>query len=702
MIKKEASPAPKTTATLLAEVVSAGSLAAVSRFLIETAIARTTATDPELARLVRLGAIPRRLDAGIVGVLRNRPEDLADNQGLLEKLRRFSFVRPRTDGGLIYHESIREVLLAEWRAGAKADGSFDEVNGRLVEYYERELDSARQLADDLNQVAQIVRRASPKRYVQIASALNARFITSLIETLYHEALRDAEAGFGLFVRDYHECEEQGRLSVCRALVDSAREWLADSASEAGASRANWLDFYDARLRSRLGRLDEVVQLLTSLHERVGSDAKLEMWVLSELGLALRKQNRLREARKALEQGLEVAEATHVDPYNLPSSYSQLAWLCWWMDDLNGAIARYRDALRAARDERTHNPHIEIDSLLSIAALLAERGLRGEALDAGLEALDVARAEWAGVPAFQGLVAEGLMHVMTMVDPTLLDTLFSEAEALQAAAADSDQALDLRLRYAKLLVEAGLLGRAGSVLPTLRHRRGRRQNGAFEVKLLMAEAALEEQLGRLDSAVEKFERVAQLTSGRAELAWESASAILDSGITLSRLSSLARAEAAVMEAAHRWEEIGASGHAAAATLALVTIRRRQGRLEEAAAILDREEEGLSDATLALVATARQERGDLEHLRGRWAESAIGFERTAGAWLQLGLNRRAAAAVLARAYVAAEAGDGKLAFSFAEEASRLLAWAAQTEAFAASRASAEADQQNAQGLRRLRSK
>src|SRR5712691_1985096 len=84
-------------------------------------IARASETDAEWGEVIRCCAIPRRFDAEIVGVLRDRPAERETNEHLLAKLLKFSFARTLPDGGYAYHDSTRDLILEEWRRPEKRE-----------------------------------------------------------------------------------------------------------------------------------------------------------------------------------------------------------------------------------------------------------------------------------------------------------------------------------------------------------------------------------------------------------------------------------------------------------------------------------------------------------------------------------------------------------------------------------------------------
>src|SRR5262249_52899344 len=96
--------------------------------ILDTAASR----DKELPDIVCAGAIPHTLNATIIGVLRGLPDDVQRNRDLLAQVASFRFVLPRPDGGLTYHDNMRDALLADWRSTEPKSARFSELNSALA------------------------------------------------------------------------------------------------------------------------------------------------------------------------------------------------------------------------------------------------------------------------------------------------------------------------------------------------------------------------------------------------------------------------------------------------------------------------------------------------------------------------------------------------------------------------------------------
>src|SRR5205823_11355322 len=101
----------------------------LARHIFDATVEQTRATDAALADLLPLAAIPRRLDAEVIGALRDAPADTDENARLLAALLPFTFVVARRDAGYVYHDTTRDMLLHQWRSGSDAErAQFDAIN----------------------------------------------------------------------------------------------------------------------------------------------------------------------------------------------------------------------------------------------------------------------------------------------------------------------------------------------------------------------------------------------------------------------------------------------------------------------------------------------------------------------------------------------------------------------------------------------
>ena len=118
----------------LEELLSGASSEEFTRRLFFRNLEQTKATDPKLAEILLACAIPRRLDAKTIGILRDEPEDTETNERLFASLKSFSFVKPRTDEYFVYHDNTRDVVLKVWESDDNRE-KYNRIKEKLAHFY---------------------------------------------------------------------------------------------------------------------------------------------------------------------------------------------------------------------------------------------------------------------------------------------------------------------------------------------------------------------------------------------------------------------------------------------------------------------------------------------------------------------------------------------------------------------------------------
>ena len=165
--------------------------------LMAQTVERVRATDPNAADALQYCAIVRRFDAKCIGVLRNQPDQTAENERILAAVTAHSFVLPRSEGGYFYHDNVRDLMLA-WSRRPENQARLNEYNLRLVSAWEREQKEAQRVELSLTRVETLLLKANPARYRQVATQLEQRLLLALLEALYHQTIISAESGYDLF------------------------------------------------------------------------------------------------------------------------------------------------------------------------------------------------------------------------------------------------------------------------------------------------------------------------------------------------------------------------------------------------------------------------------------------------------------------------------------------------------------------------
>jgi tetratricopeptide (TPR) repeat protein len=668
---------------------------AVERLVIMAAIGRAEVSDPELAWLLRACAIPRTVDATIVGVLRDDQADERRNRDLLGRIAGYSFVRASSVHGYAYHELARQTLLGVWREPERRD-EFDELAGRLVAFFQSRYDAAVGLSRHLEAASGVIQQASPGRLAQLWAALDARLLSPLVDVIYHRAQSDVEAGYSMFRRYFHQYEEKSRLAVCRSLVETMREVVeALPPGPDRDARLAWMRYYDLRLRRRV---DPAVGIekLQALRAQARSDPVLEMWILADMGLALYGRDRLREARDLFAEELRLAETSRADLFNLPSSRSRLGMVLWALDDLDGAKEMYRAAAAAAAAPESRNPDLRVASLVNVALLDEARGDDDAARDAAFEALDLVWTSLPGERRYHQTVAECFLQLFASGDPLHWSTLLAENEALLNVTEVAQPSLELRARAAQILAACGMRNAAEWLLGQLRGRHD--LDLAARLRLLDAEAMLAESRGLLDDSIERYSTVAAESAGTPGFGWQQMWAVMDQGDVLRRMGRWAEAGERFRTTERLARAVGNGPLAAVAMIRRASLFRLRGQLDRAQELVERAS-GCLGARVTYSARLERELGHIAGLRGRASDAAKHYRASAASW---DAGRRpidAARDLLALSGSLLRAGRPDEALVEARRAAGAIEWTAALARSVPTPEMVDANRLDAEGLRRL---
>jgi len=664
------------------------------QFLLKLTVERVRQKDVELAEAIRYCAIPRRFDAHIIGILREAPEDRETNERLLNDLLSHSFVLARQDGSYVYHDNTRDMLLEDWQADADKRAQFNLFNQRLVAFYETQHGDAQGLEQDLEEVARVIQEANPARYTQLASIVETRVVTPLLEALYHGTLRSAQAGYDLFTDYFQEYEERARLTVCESLLNAIRDYMGRLLSDDEREPLlRWIDYWEARLMLGLRRLDESEKLLRTLLARVGDDKRLKLWALSDLGRLLQQQSHLRKAREKYENALELAKETPEDAHNLPVRYTHLASVYWALGDLDRAVSVYQEAIQAARE---NNLSIEAYARADLSGVLQDRGEWAEAFDVALEALHLARTQLLPDRTLHQAILERLMYLLARRAPRLLDTLFAEYSTLLAAMGEQLETLSSRLRYADFLQDSGQLERAEALITEIRRDASDYADTSFGTSLLFSEAWLRESEGRQNEAIALYTKMIERAQDGLATLWEHASALSNRGLRKADCGLWSEAEGDYQSALAKWEEIGNEKMIAFVRILQADAARRQGQLVRAQQSLDQARLSLEGTTLTYLASYRRVQGDVYRDQARWGEAYQQYQQALTIRRSLNLMQLAAEDSGELALVAGAQGHWEEATQHTAEANKLWLRLAEAARYQPSEGANLADKENQRGV------
>jgi tetratricopeptide (TPR) repeat protein len=546
---------------------------AVLRLTLDGAARR----DPELPRLARIAAIPRRFDLEVIARLRGESQPGEETERLLRSLVALPLVRSRNDGSWSITDTVRDLLLAEWRAEETASEEFERHNATLSQLYRERLEQVVEEERTLGMVSGLLRRVSPERYGLLVAHIESRQIARLLEALYHETLRSAAAGFEYFSLSFQSHESEGRMAVCQSLLAAMRDFLERLPGQASLANLRlWLRYYEARLAARVREHRRARLILEELHAAPGDDRKLQLWVLSELGGLYQSTCHYRAARKILEEELEVATSSRADPYNIPTSLLRLASLHRALSNLERATRLLRDAIRSAVAEG--RSEIELSARLELSRVLLERGDVPGARQEALRALDHARREPLSLRHMQDGVADVFMMLQAHDEPALVDTLFEERLGLIAAIAEEGVEASLYLEYSNHLRAGGQFSRAVAMLQGPASAAGQ-EGRSSEALYLLRLALTAEEMGRMEEAASIYGRLIEAARRRPAERFNAAAAFSNRGAIYRDRNDTAAALHDCAVARKRWRRMGVAKLAAVmdvltADTLLAAARRRQ--------------------------------------------------------------------------------------------------------------------------------
>ncbi|AHG91676.1 type III secretion FHIPEP protein [Gemmatirosa kalamazoonensis] len=659
--------------------------------LLERTLAVAARRHAELPAVIRLAAIPRHINARIIGILRDRPDDHSANAELFAMLAALPITRLRQDGDCALHHDARELLLRQWLEPDVDRTAFDACNLRLAAHFRSEVSAFRRLTRDLELAGAVVRQANRARYDALLRRVETLEIAPLLEEQYHDTLRSIDAGYETFRDRFQEYQREGRTTVCNALLVAMRDNLRrrPGDDDAKMSTSRWLEYWAGRLDVLQSRYGEAVRRLSDLERRVGEDVTLLLWTISSLGDAYSGLGQLDVAVEIYRRELELSTSSRVDPFNIPVSYARVASNLFLRDDLDASIDYYRQSVRSAREEA--NRYMEGTSLVGLAGALADRGNLSGAVASTLQALDLVWMAEEPKPDDAIAVLGALLRLVPPSDPALVDTLYHELRALVPAGADVNLRLDYDRRYMDALVSATRLRLADQTMDTLARDAAGQVSEEFLAQLQLSQGGLRSEQGNVDAAIEAYSlALAFAPPDENGVTWTGAAALSNRGLLLRERGDLDAAVHDFRVAREHWRKIGHRRLTAAMLTFEAQVLERRARL--AAAARDRAHDAAgSDVETTALARAESHRltGDVHGLHRRHAEADDEHARAiaaseeagaAGAWI-------AARSWHARAAIRANDADWPRATTLI--ASALAACAACAASPAPARAAADSD-------------
>ena len=587
---------------------------------------------------------------------------------------------PRREGGFAFDATTRGLLLQGWEKDDK--DRLDALRAELAEFYwraYREFLAASSEGDpfvnaDPNQLPALATRRLP--------------VAPLPEALHHQKSRSVEAAVAFFDEKFRECEGNQEWDACRALLGVA-ETALKSGSRQTEGRVRWLDYWEARLRRQQKQFDSAINILETLIERSSDDERLKIWSLAELGDILFDLERIEEARPRFEEGLLLAQVSRSDDINLPLWYTRVAQVSAWQDDLEGASTAYRKSAELARQVENHTA--EADAWIALSDVQQQRGRWAAAWEAAIEALHLARTVLVQDGTYQLRILQRMMELPSARAPELIESLFTECEALTV---DANALVELRLQHLACLRKSGSLQRANEHVEELLKDRALDTDPGHMRTLALQTASLRADQGQLEEAIGRYKTVLRNWQDDDEEKFEKAELLTSLAPVLAAIGRETESQQCAQDAHAMWEKLGLDKRAAAAKLYVSC-----GTVSDAAqaqAALSAARKTLSGAEY-LLADFHQVQGRVYLRQGRRAEASEQYQRSLKLNLALDNYRNAARNV--EDLLALDADDSVLTARWTLEAAALKADATRANAWRPTDAEREANRQNATGVQCL---
>jgi tetratricopeptide (TPR) repeat protein len=651
--------------------------------------------DPELPQLLRAGAIPRTLNEIIVGLLREKPEDLDRNRHLLEMIAGYRFVLPRPDGGFIYHDNTRDYLLADWRSDEDKRARFVELNQALATYYEEKYSDSQEANRWLGEISALIARANPGRLRRLTATAEANMGANLLEAVYHRLLASPRDGFDFFQTSFFELEQTNRVRVCQSLISFIRDYLQRlPAGDSEPTLLAWLDYFETRMLRALPGYDaaRVEEMLRRVLDGKDLPPDLRQWALGDLAQVYEDQLKIGDALRTRLDLLE--QPSDVDVYNYPLRYSRLGNLYSWLVDYESAVQQFRLAIEKADQVAGARADIGVLARLDLSAVYCELGDWDAAFEAAIEAVYRARTSHAKDWIMQRSVASRMAQLLSAFDPRASDC--AGAEELALAEGVPIQQVDALLNRIDLMLGTDRIRMARAWIDQLAELDDGDDVQSLQVDLAYRRAKLAELEGRKTDADTAYSTLLEALADQPRSEVMRISVLTNRGSVRTKLGDSAGAVADLVAARDAWTRDGCPIDAAAVDVRLAKAHLRAGATEAAQPLLDAANAVIppviSDYRLALLKV----RAEMDEQLGHWDAAEDHYHQALQMAVARGEVERQAALMHALAAVYAKRSQDQLSADYArraKEADSQLA-AADTGTTAEQE---QADSENGRGMR-----
>lgn len=659
--------------------------------------------DAELPELVRACALPRRFDAQIIGVLRNKPEDKVRNQQLLGMICAHSFVLKRQDTNYVYHDNTRDTLLEDWRSSEEKRAQFVELNQKLATFYDGKYQVAGQNENDLAKVASLVKDQNLERYRQLTSLIQKRLVAPLLEALYHRLLAAPADGFEFFRDQFHANEATEHFTVCQSLINATRDFLHRlQLDQQDQQQFKWLDYFEVRIMRQLQpvNFEEVEKKLNMLLKSTEEESKLKLWTLNDLCNVLESQQKLLEAKPARHTLVSLAEKSVDDVWNLPLYYSNLASIYGQLGELESAAENYRTAIEKSQNRPGARGDLLVNQRLDLSGVYCEMGKWESAFETAVEALYLARTQFRTDQAIQQAVAYRFLFLLSSYDPRAADSAAIEYVSLRQFAEEPVWQLDILDQYIGVLRNNGCINYATLQLQQLRKETERSlYKQQFTQKLLFNEALIHDNYGRLVEAIDSYTRVIELSERQPDAKWSLAAALSNRGNNFIKLGRWQEAESDLRSVIQIWEDCGHRVIAAGIRVTLADLLQSRGLIAEAQFQLTGAASVLHEDTTGYVDEYHFSQGNLFFAQAQWPEAQAHFEKAQAIStkhrrfdLQVKVLRRLA-------QVASEQAKWSLAADYDTKAAAVNSYLATLDAYCPTKLEESANLNNVKGMQQF---
>lgn len=231
---------------------------------------------PQIAELIRLGAIPHWLDDDLLKSLLAETEIAPE---VLEQFLKLSFIRKNQQGRLLYHDQIRKYLLAWWKSNRLQQSQ--NINHKLSSYF-----------------ITLAQAGSPGEQTQYE-----------VEAFYHLLQANEEQGLDELRKNYEKYCQRYQLDLAERLVQYTRELKGLMSAQGDA----WASYFEGRMNLLYRRSDQGEGIFQTL-KVYDADQVLQAAASWSLGDIRLNQYRWSEAINLYHDSLKILRIYQDTPY----------------------------------------------------------------------------------------------------------------------------------------------------------------------------------------------------------------------------------------------------------------------------------------------------------------------------------------------------------------------------------------------------